>query len=201
MTRQFSIYFAILLMTVPPLDCNKQLYITESFVEFIYDDLDIDSFDHCQFLFDTEELILEDEIIGHYHANIGKCKSTFFVNKNLTYEPFNADERKMNLRFPVMYYISVSSTSPTRISKFLQNISSIGLANDIWLIAMDISGASLKTEEEISNIIQDLLPSLQLDSQVFIIIPMDNDCDKFSVYETYKVSSISTCHIFIFLLI
>ena len=68
-------------MTVPPLDCNKQLYITESFVEFIYDDLDIDSFDHCQFLFDTEELILEDEIIGHYHANIRKCKSTFFFNK------------------------------------------------------------------------------------------------------------------------
>ena len=75
MTWQFGIYFAIFLMTLPPLDCNKQLYISESFVEFIYDDLDIDSFDHCQFLFDTEELMLEDEIIGHYHANIRKCKS------------------------------------------------------------------------------------------------------------------------------
>ena len=188
MTRQFSIYFAILLMTVPPLDCNKQLYITESFVEFIYDDLDIDSFDHCQFLFDTEELILEDEIIGHYHANIRKCKSTFFVNKNLTYQSLYDADRKLNLRFPVLYYISISSTSSTRISKFLQNVSNIGLANDIWLIALDIFQANLKTEEEISNIIQELLPSLQLDSQVFVIIPMESNCDSFSVYETYKVS-------------
>ena len=201
MTGQLSFCLFISLILLPLLDCNKQIFMSDSFVEFIYENYDIDAFDHCQFLFDAEELILQDEMIGHYHANIRKCKSTFFVNKNLTYEPFNADERKMNLRFPVMYYISVSSTSPTRISKFLQNISSIGLANDIWLIAMDISGASLKTEGEISNIIQDLLPSLQLDSQVFIIIPMDNDCDKFSVYETYKVSSISTFHIFIFLLI
>ena len=188
MTRQFSIYFAILLMTVPPLDCNKQLYITESFVEFIYDDLDIDSFDHCQFLFDTEELILEDEIIGHYHANIRKCKSTFFVNKNLTYQSLYDADRKLNLRFPVLYYISISSTSSTRISKFLQNVSNIGLANDIWLIALDISQANLKTEEEISNIIRELLPSLQLDSQVFVIIPTESNCDLFSVYETYKVS-------------
>ena len=188
MTRQFSIYFAILLMTVPPLDCNKQLYITESFVEFIYDDLDIDSFDHCQFLFDTEELILEDEIIGHYHANIRKCKSTFLVNKNLTYQSLYNADRKLNLRFPVLYYISISSTSSTRISKFLRNVSDVGLANDIWLIALDISEANLKTEEEISNIIRELLPSLQLDSQVFVIIPMESNCDSFSVYETYKVS-------------
>ena len=87
-----------------------------------------------------------------------------------------------------MYYISISSTSSTRISKFLKNVSNIGLANDIWLIALDISEANLKTEEEISNIIRELLPSLQLDSQVFVIIPMDSNCDSFSVYETYKVS-------------
>ena len=188
MTRQFGIYFAIFLMTLPPLDCNKQLYISESFVEFIYDDLDIDSFDHCQFLFDTEELMLEDEIIGHYHANIRKCKSTFFVNKNLTYQSLYNADRKLNLRFPVLYYISISSTSSTRISKFLQNVSNIGLANDIWVIALDISEANLTTEGEISNIIRELLPSLQLDSQVFVIIPMAFSCAYFSVYETYKVS-------------
>ena len=87
------------LILLPLLDCNKQIFMSDSFVEFIYKNYDIDAFDHCQFLFDAEELILQDEMIGHYHVNIRKCKSTFFVNKNLTYEPFNADERKMNLRF------------------------------------------------------------------------------------------------------
>ena len=187
MIGRFGISFAICLMSLPSLDCNKQLYITGSFVKFIYKNFDIDYFDHCQFLFDTEELLLEDEIIGHYHDNIRKCKSTFFVNKNMTYQSLYDTDRKLNLRFPVLYYISISSTYSTRIAKFLQNVSNVGLANDIWLIAIDISAATPKTEENISNVIEELLPSLQLDSQVFVIIPTERNCDIFSVYETYKV--------------
>ena len=188
MIRQFGICFAICLMSLRSLDCNKQLYISESFIEFIYENFDIDYFDHCQFLFDTEEPLFEDEIISHYHDNIRKCKSTFFFNKNLTYQSLYDADRKLNLRFPVLYYVSISSTYSTRISEFLRNVSNVGLANDIWLIAIDISEASLKAEEEISKVIEELLPNLQLDSQVFVIIPTESNCDLFSVYETYKVS-------------
>ena len=117
--------------------------------------------------------------------------SKFEINSNLSTPSLLEGGRKIQKRYAALYYLSISTTSPTRISRFLQKVSNINLANEIWLIAFDMHGTvEKKSEMEISNFIQDLLPGLQLDSQVLVIISNDIDWDIITVYETYRVSAL-----------
>jgi hypothetical protein len=67
--------------------------------------------------------------------------------------------------------------------------SSIDLANDIWLVVLEDNEDGEQREESLSKQLEVLAPNLELDSQMFVISPMDIDCDNFIVYEAYKVKT------------
>ena len=188
--KRISTLFYVLctcVMTFPVMNGNKRIFFSKPFVEFIYATFEVDAFDHCEILFDTEEQYSEEYGKNFVEKYMEVCMSTFDINTNLTIPSLLAVDRKIQQRYAALYYITISTTSPTKLSRFLQKVSNINLANDIWLIAFDMHGVA---EMGISNFIQDLLPGLQLDSQVLVIIPNKIDWDSITVYETYRVSAL-----------
>ena len=178
-------------MYFPVINGNKRIFFSEFFVEFIYSTFEVNAFDHCQILFDTEEQNNQEYGKNFVEKYMEVCMSKFEINSNLTIPSLLAVDRKIKQRYAALYYLSISTTSPTKISEFLQKVTSINLANDIWLIALDVhGGVEKKSEMEISNFIQDLLPGLQLDSKVLVIIPNERNWDSITVYEIYRVSAV-----------
>ena len=92
-----------------------------------------------------------------------------------------------SFRFPILYYISISSLDRPNVSQLLQSRSRIDLANDIWLIVLENTDDGKKSVESLSKQLGVLVPNLDLDSQVIVIRPMDINCDNFNVHEIYKV--------------
>ena len=113
---------------------------------------------------------------------------TTLVSSNITHDDLS-NERKENIKFPTLYYISLTSLTVSKVTRYLKNISNIALANDVWLIVFDnLSYTKSLSNDQLSKDIQELIPNLELDSQLFIIIPMySSNRDNFKLYEAYKV--------------
>ena len=160
-------------------------------INFVYKNFDIDAVDHSEFLFDGEDQRGEDTKAQTYNDLVHILRLlniTTVVTSNLTYDNLFY-ERKENVRFPTLNYISLTSLTFSKVARYLKNTSSIGLANDIWLIVFDnLSYTKSLNNEQLSKDVQELIPNLELDSQVFIIIPMySSNRDNFKLYEAYKV--------------
>ena len=113
---------------------------------------------------------------------------TTLVNSNYTDHPNISSVRKDTVRFPTLYYISITASESTIVTKFLQRQSNIALANDIWLIVIDTETHSRgRSNVQLSKDVENLIPNLELDSQVLIILPTILNSDNFMLYETYKV--------------
>ena len=169
---------------------SKRFYISQSLINFVYKNFDIDAFDHSEFLFDEEDKREGDTTIQTYHDLVHTLRFlnvTTLVTSNDTYVNLS-NERKENVRFPTLHYISITSLKFSQITQYLANISNIALANDIWLIVFDgLIHTKSFTYEQFSKDVQELLPNLELDSQLFITLPMMSNRDNFELYEAYKV--------------
>ena len=156
----------------------------------MYKNFDIDAFDHSEFLFDEEDKRDGDIKAQTYHDLVHTLKYlnvTTLVTSKDTYVNLS-NERKQNVRFPTLHYISITSLKSSQLTQYLANISNIALANDIWLVVFDgLKYTKSVTDDKFSNDIQELLPNLELDSQLFIILPMNSNRDNFELYEAYKV--------------
>ena len=178
---------------LPYLDGNQQILISQSLMNFLYENFDIDAFDHFAFLLDNDTMIFEDKTIEDYHevlTQFGKFNTIISINADHTYMYNTATEKEAHPKFPIMHYILILSLHASKGSQFLQSRSSVSLANYIWLVELhstDTSGQDLSTQ------IEALIPNLELDSQVFVFTPMESQCDKFNVYEVYKVGIYYTC--------
>ena len=176
-------------------DGSKRFYISQSLINFVYKNFDIDAFDHSEFLFDEDSKREGDIKMQTYHDLVHTLKLmnvTTLVTSNDTYDVNLSNERKENVRFPTLHYISITSLKFSRITQYLANISNIALANDIWLIVFDgLRYTQRLTKEQFSKDVQELLPNLELDSQLFIILPMNSNRDNFELYEAYKVCTIN----------
>ena len=170
---------------------SRRFFISQALIEFMYKNFDIDAFDHSVFLFDEDDKNGHDIKVQTYHDLLHKLK--FFnvatlVPSYKAYDINRFNDRKKNVRFPILHYISINNLNTTKMITFLQNISSIALANDVWLIVFDVvTYVKDLSHEQLSQDIQDLFPNLELDSQLFIIIPMSSNRDNFELYEAYKV--------------
>ena len=171
-------------------DGSKRFYISQSLIDFVYKNFDIDAFDHSEFLFDEEDKREGDIKAQTYHDLVHTLKFlnvTTLVTSNDTYVNL-LNERKENVRFPTLHYISITSLKFSQVTQYLANISNIALANDIWLVVFDgVRYPKSLTNEQFSKDVQELLPNLELDSQLFIILPMNLNRDNFELYEAYKV--------------
>ena len=169
---------------------NKRFFLSETFINFIYKNFDIDAFDHCELLFDDEDLSFQDNAVEYYHElsmMLRNLNTTIVINSKHDYSLNECKEKVGCLRFPVLYYISIYSLSSPWTFRLLQNITSIGMANDIWLVALDNFDSRWQNIQDFSSQIEILLPNLELDSQVFVTFPIETNCDNFNVYEIYKV--------------
>ena len=170
---------------------KKSIFITQPLINFVYKNLDIDAIDHCEFLFDEEGQREEDILTQTYHDLVHTLKVlnvATLVTSNNTYDIlFN--ERKENVKFPTLHYISLTSLTFSKVTRYLKTISSIALANDMWLIVFDnLSYTKSSNNKRLSEDVQKLIPNLELDSQLFIIIPMYfSNRGNFKLYEAYKV--------------
>ena len=173
---------------------SNRFFLSERFIDFIYKNFDIDALDHCQFLIDKEEINLQDNAMEYYHDLMLQLKNLYtpiVINSNHSYN-FNSSGDKVDLvRFPTLYYISISSILiNSSVSQFLQSRSGIDLANDIWLVVLETSESARQSVQSISKQLEGLAPNLELDSQLFVIVPMEINCDNFNVYEAYKVKNL-----------
>ena len=213
----FSFIAIVLFLSISHLSrCDEHFFVSQSLINFIYKNFDIDAFDHTEFLFDNDETKSEDVKAQTYHdllQTLTKYNVTTLVNHNHSYSlkrstswsaflsnnpykrsDFNVsgERKQFPVRFPTLYYISITTLTPTKVSQFLQNRSSISLANDIWIVVLDTPYRSkYNSGEPLLKDVDNLIPNLELDSQLFIIIPMSTNCNCFSVYEAYKVLNIS----------
>ena len=148
--------------------------------------------DHSEFLFDEEDQREEDTIAQTYHDLVHSLKFlnvAVIVTSNITHDDNLSKESKENVKFPTLHYISLTSLKFSKVTRYLKNISNIALANDIWLIVFDnLSYAKGLSNEQLSKDVQELIPNLELDSHLFIIIPMySSNRDNFELYDAYKV--------------
>ena len=184
------IYFVC--VCILSLSCeSKKFFISPSLMHFVYKNFDIDAVDHCEFLFDENEEKSRDIKAQIYHDLLQTLKMyniTTLVNSNYSYHPNISSERKETVRFPTLYYISITATESTKVTKFLQRQSNISLANDIWLVVIDKETHSRgRSDVQLFKNVENLIPNLELDSQVLIILPTILNSDIFMLYETYKV--------------
>ena len=114
-------------------DGKKRIFITQQLINFVYKNFDIDAVDHSEFLFDGEDQRGEDTKAQTYNDLVHTLRLmniTTVVTSNLTYDNLFY-ERKENVRFPTLHYISLTSLTFSKVARYLKNTSSIGLANDI----------------------------------------------------------------------
>ena len=127
----------------------------------------------------------------YYHDLLLQLENLFtpiVINSAHTYNFNSSSGNKVDsFRFPILYYISISSLDLSNVSQLLQSRSRIDLANDIWLIVLENTDDGKKSVESLSKQLGVLVPNLDLDSQVIVIRPMDINCDNFNVHEIYKV--------------
>ena len=195
--RNFFLFIHIACFNfLPHLDGNQKTHISQSLINFIYNDIDIDAFDHFAFLLDSNENMFGDKTIEDYHELL-----TQFLKFNTTIDidvdnpnTYNTTAKKAaDPKFPIMHYISIQSLYSSKGTQFLQSRSSASLANDIWLVELDSTDTSEQDMQHLSGQIESLIPNLELDSQVFVLIPMESHCDNFNIYEVYKVGIYYAC--------
>ena len=80
-------------------DGSKRFYISQSLINFVYKNFDIDAFDHSEFLFDEEPKREGDIKMQTYHDLVHTSKLmnvTTLVTSNDTYDVNLSNERKEN---------------------------------------------------------------------------------------------------------
>ena len=187
-----NVLYYFVSISILSLSCgSKKFYISPSLMHFVYKNFDIDAVDHCEFLFDENEETRGDIKAQIYHDLLQILKMynvTTLVNSNYTYHLNISSERKDTVRFPTLYYISITASESTKVTKFLKRQSNIALANDIWLVVIDTEPHSRgRSNIQLSKDVEILIPNLELDSQMLIILPTILNSDNFMLYETYKV--------------
>ena len=180
------------------LEENQKFLISQSLMNFLYKSFEIDAFDHLEFFLDNDELMFEDKTINNYHellTQFGKLNTAIGINVELSHMYNITPNKEDNLKFPILHYISIQSLHSSKGLQFLHSQSSVSLANDIWLVELPSTVTSRKDMQDLSTIVEALLPNLQLDSQVFVLIPMESHCENYNIYEVYRVGN---CYICIF---
>ena len=195
---------------LPYVDGNQQILISQSLMNFLFENFDIDAFDHFAFLLHNDttlvigdnmvKMFFEDTTIEDHHellTQFGKFNTIIGINAGHTYMYNTTTEKAGHPKFPIMHYILIPSLHASKGTEFLQSRSGVSLANDIWLVELPSTDTSGQDMEHLSTEIETLIPNLELDSQVFVLTPMESNCAKFNVYEVYKVGIYYMCKFYL----